>query len=115
MNSYKDNLFIDKNILVFGLGKSGLSSLKKLAGNCKSISALDNNTDFILPEDCIKLSEDTKIKFFSSPSAISRGWSYFDFPPPYNRTSGRCLPWDSRSPANGTGTGTAGRYGGGSS
>jgi len=68
MNSDKDNLFIDKNILVFGLGKSGLSSLKKLAGNCKSIAALDNNTDFTLPEDYIKLSEDNKIKFFIGSS-----------------------------------------------
>lgn len=68
MNSDKDNLFIDKNILVFGLGKSGLSSLKKLAGNCKSIAALDNNADFTLPEDYIKLSKNNKIKFFIGSS-----------------------------------------------
>jgi len=74
MNSDKNNLFIDKNILVFGLGKSGLSSLKKLAGNCKSISALDNNPDFFLPEDYIKLPENNKIKFFigSSESSVNK-------------------------------------------
>jgi UDP-N-acetylmuramoylalanine--D-glutamate ligase len=71
MNSDKDNLFIDKNILVFGLGKSGLSSLKKLAGNSKSIAALDNNPDFILPEDYIKLYENSKIKFFIGSSENS--------------------------------------------
>src|SRR5665811_2127130 len=64
MNSDKNSLFIDKNILIFGLGKSGLSSLKKLAGYCKSISALDNNPDFTLPEDFIKFPENNEIKFF---------------------------------------------------
>ena len=69
LNSY--NFFIDKNILVFGLGKSGLSSLKKLAGNCKSISALDNNPDFIMPEEYLKLTENAKIKFFIGSSENS--------------------------------------------
>src|SRR5680860_1184183 len=68
MNSDKNSLFIDKNILIFGLGKSGLSSLKKLAGYCKSISALDNNPDFALPEDFIELSENNEIKFFIGSS-----------------------------------------------
>jgi UDP-N-acetylmuramoylalanine--D-glutamate ligase len=74
MNLAKDNLFIDKNILVFGLGKSGLSSLKKITGNCKSISALDNNPDFILTEDYIKLSKNNKIKFFigSSENSVNK-------------------------------------------
>jgi len=71
MNSDKDNLFIDKNILIFGLGKSGLSSLKKLAAYCKSISAMDNNPDFILPENFTKLSENNEIKFFIGNSENS--------------------------------------------
>ena len=71
MNSDKNNLFTDKNILIFGLGKSGLSSLKKLAGCCKSICALDNNPMFSLPEDFKKLSEATEIKLLIGSSENS--------------------------------------------
>jgi len=71
MNSDNNNLFGDKNILIFGLGKSGLSSLKKLAGCCKSICALDNNPRLVLPEDFKKLSEAAEIKFFMGSSEKS--------------------------------------------
>jgi UDP-N-acetylmuramoylalanine--D-glutamate ligase len=71
MNLEKVKLFIDKNILIFGLGKSGLSSLKKLAGYCKSILALDNNPDFTLPENFLKLAENNEIKFFIGKSENS--------------------------------------------
>jgi len=73
MNSDKNNLFANKNILIFGLGKSGLSSLKKLASCCKSICALDNNPSFVLPEDFKKLSEDAGIKFFIGSDENSMG------------------------------------------
>ena len=74
MNDQKSTLLIDKNILVFGLGRSGLSVLKKLAGKCKNIAALDNNPDFVLADDDINLSENTKIKFFigSSENTINQ-------------------------------------------
>lgn len=74
MDSNKSNFFNDKNILVFGLGKSGLSALDKLSVISKSISAVDNNPNFILPEEYSKLSENDNINFFigSSDDLISK-------------------------------------------
>ncbi|MEA2016334.1 MAG: UDP-N-acetylmuramoyl-L-alanine--D-glutamate ligase [Actinomycetota bacterium] len=40
----------NKNLLVIGLGKTGISVIKKLAGLCSSITALDNNPDLDLKD-----------------------------------------------------------------
>ena len=63
-NLNKADFFNEKNILVFGLGRSGLSVLNKLSAVCKKISAVDNNPDFTLPEEYKKLTEYDNIKFF---------------------------------------------------
>ncbi|MCL5772114.1 MAG: UDP-N-acetylmuramoyl-L-alanine--D-glutamate ligase [Actinobacteria bacterium] len=65
-NLNKTNFFNGKNILIFGLGRSGLSTLNKLSTICKKILAVDNNPDFILPEEYKKLTEYDNIKFFIS-------------------------------------------------
>lgn len=64
MSLNRNNFFKDKNILIFGLGKSGLSVLDKLALISKNLIALDNNDDFNLPEEYMKLAGSSKIKFF---------------------------------------------------
>ncbi|MCE5330006.1 UDP-N-acetylmuramoyl-L-alanine--D-glutamate ligase [bacterium] len=71
-NLDKNNFFKEKNILVFGLGKSGLSVLDKLALISKSLIAVDNNRNFILPEEYAKLTESNKIKFFTGNTDDSK-------------------------------------------
>ncbi|MCL4386484.1 MAG: UDP-N-acetylmuramoyl-L-alanine--D-glutamate ligase [Cyanobacteria bacterium] len=60
----KNNFFKEKNILVLGLGRSGLCVLDKLALISNSIIAFDNKPDFILPDNLKSLQKCRKIKFF---------------------------------------------------
>lgn len=63
INNIKDFLK-DKNILIYGLGKSGLSSLKKIYSYCNKIFAIDDNPNFVLPEIYKELADYDNIKFF---------------------------------------------------
>ncbi|MCL4416251.1 MAG: UDP-N-acetylmuramoyl-L-alanine--D-glutamate ligase [Actinobacteria bacterium] len=60
----KNRFFKDKNVLVLGLGRSGLSVLDKLTPISKNLIAADDNKNFILPEEYSGLADNNKIKFF---------------------------------------------------
>ena len=53
-----------KNILVLGLGKSGLSVLEKISPLCKKIKAVDTNPDYVKSESLNRLEKQTDIELY---------------------------------------------------
>ncbi|MDD3519833.1 MAG: UDP-N-acetylmuramoyl-L-alanine--D-glutamate ligase [Actinomycetota bacterium] len=70
----EDNLINElknKNVFVFGLGKSGLSILKKINPFCKRIKALDTNPDYIKSNNLDELAKDADVELFIGKENIS--------------------------------------------
>ncbi len=69
-----DSLIYDienKNIFIFGLGKSGLSVLEKISPLCKKIKALDTNPGYIKPDNLCRLEKETDMELYLGESSFS--------------------------------------------